>query len=117
MKHPEFASRLYVAWKQCKKAPRNQARLAEALNLTPTIISEYLHGNKLPSAAHGVEIATQLDVSYDWLMTGRGPQRPGGDECPGVSCEGLTRSQVDFIKKLINLFLDENKLDGNKPLV
>lgn len=38
-------------------------------------VSKWLDGNSMPDMAHGSQLAAQINVRFEWLMTGRGPMR------------------------------------------
>ena len=55
----------------------NQTRLANLLGVKSQAISQWLTHDTFPATAHMVLIAEKLNVSLDWLFTGRGNPIPG----------------------------------------
>lgn len=68
-----FAERFTQA---CKKAglESNKAAIGRAFDLSRPAIVSYMDGKSLPSVAKGIEIARKLNVSFEWLMTGKDVQ-------------------------------------------
>lgn len=65
-----FAARLQEA-----KGAISAAELARRSGLTPTSISEYLQGQKLPSAYNLLALADAVKRWPRWLLTGEGPKQ------------------------------------------
>lgn len=57
----------------CKKSGLSQKELAEKLDWDQARLSRVISGNRKVSAGEIAEIATILDVSLDWLVTGSDP--------------------------------------------
>ncbi|CDH46980.1 helix-turn-helix domain-containing protein [Candidatus Contendibacter odensensis] len=75
--HKEFAVRFREACYQARHTiGETQLELARAFEVKSTTIHAWRHGMKLPSATTAQRIANGLNVSFDWLMTGRGDMRP-----------------------------------------
>ena len=69
----QFGHRLKVAIERRGWAELSQARLGEKLGrVSGTTVNNWLNGYKLPSTETAVELAKILNVSLDWLLTGRG---------------------------------------------
>ena len=45
-----------------------QCELAKAVGISNSMISHYIHGRSLPSAAVLIKMADYLGVSIDWLL-------------------------------------------------
>jgi transcriptional regulator with XRE-family HTH domain len=55
-----------------------QAELARRLGVNRSAVTQWEHaGGTTPSVAHLSRIATEANVCFEWLATGRGPCRPG----------------------------------------
>lgn len=74
-KHHEFALRFREACAHAN-APTTLTDLGRFFGVAPPTVHDWRHGIKLPSARTMAKIANKLDVSYDWLATGRGDQDP-----------------------------------------
>jgi transcriptional regulator with XRE-family HTH domain len=75
----DFARRLHEALDGLRVDTRLAERkryLARILGVTERQIGNYFAGKKLPDPERWTLLATQLGVSLDWLLTGRGPKRP-----------------------------------------
>ena len=57
----------------CKASGRSQKALAEKLGWDQARLSRVIGGSRKVSAGEIAEIATILDVSLDWLVTGSDP--------------------------------------------
>src|SRR5256885_1116423 len=62
--------------------------------------SKWLAGDGMPDMGHASDLAVQLEVSFEWLMTGRGPMRLGpallaGDEKGKYKEHGATALSKD----------------------
>lgn len=85
----------------------NQGEFARILNCSPTFISEIVRNIKKPGADFLYRIATQFDVSLDWLICGKATN----------SVAGMIDSKINLNRlKLITLrvSLAENFGEGNK---
>ena len=69
MKHPDFASRFNEAV-QRSGVKDTQEALAKLLGVSSVMIWSYRNGEKLPRMDTATRIATKLNVSVDWLLTG-----------------------------------------------
>ena len=73
--HKEFALRFRAA---CARAgaPTTIKGLGAFFMVAAPTVHDWRHGEKLPSSEKLAEIAKKLQVSYDWLVTGRGDDEP-----------------------------------------
>lgn len=53
-------------------------KMAEALNTSPTTLNEYLKG-RIPPSDFVVRICEQLNISFEWILTGKGGKQVGND--------------------------------------
>ena len=65
-----FAQRLTLALTR-RYPGQTQHRIAQQLGVSDALVSQWLAGKKLPSIKKMVDLATALEVSIDWLATGR----------------------------------------------
>lgn len=70
-----FADRFALAVKE-SYPHANQREIGRRLGVSNVTVSQWLAGNKLPSAARMVELAEKLGVGHEWLATGRGEMHP-----------------------------------------
>lgn len=79
----DFAKRLHMAL-DAKRVERRLAErkryVARILGVTERQVANYFLGAKLPDPERWTELATAVDVSVDWLMTGRGLMSPLTDD-------------------------------------
>ena len=66
---------------------RNQVELGKIFGIGRSAINDWRHGRKLPAAKTAIRMAKILNVSFDWLMTGR------GDESPIPAADSLKTAQ------------------------
>lgn len=83
MAHQQFALRFKKACRMDPRAPKSQGGLGKYIGVSPPMIHAWRHGYKLPSTDTGIKIAVKLGVSFEWLMTGRGPEKPATDKTEG----------------------------------
>jgi len=57
-----------LRYKQQNHHPMTQHTLAEKTGMHYTLISKYIRGKRMPSAAHAVQIAEALGVDIGWLL-------------------------------------------------
>lgn len=77
-----FSKRLNEVCDDMRIPPKGQARqttLAKIFDVTQKGARKWLEAEGYCSIATGKRIATWAGVSFDWLMTGQGEKRPGGD--------------------------------------
>lgn len=58
------------------KGKNRQAIIAQMFGVTQKGARKWLEGESLPELSRGVIIARKFNISYEWLMTGRGPKNP-----------------------------------------
>jgi transcriptional regulator with XRE-family HTH domain len=56
---------------------RRQVDVGKLFHLGQSAITKWKTGKDLPSLPRSIEIAKRYGVNVEWLMTGRGPMRPG----------------------------------------
>ena len=101
MKYEGFGERLRLA---CEAAgvPATQPVLARLFGVSTTIIWHYLNGEKLPSMAKAVLIATKLGVCVEWLLTGRGPMHPPPSPGDVLDISRLPPTTKSHLKALVD---------------
>ena len=88
-----FANRLKLALDAngvTTKPPERKRYLAELAGVSERQAGNYLNGEKLPTSEGIIELAGKLNVSHEWLATGRGSMHP----------PGLTDQQAEFLSRL-----------------
>ncbi|MFY2762463.1 helix-turn-helix domain-containing protein [Arenimonas sp. MALMAid1274] len=88
-----------------KDAKLSQAGLAETLGLDRSAVAQWERNTpSSPTVGHLIAIARVTGVAFEWLATGRGPRRIGGDgeQPPAIvmdyvaQCESEERLLVAF---------------------
>jgi len=69
--HVEFAARLRLAVEK-SGISGNQNKIGSMFDVTGAFYGQMLRGFKCPGTETGVKMAIKLNVSFEWLMTGRG---------------------------------------------
>lgn len=69
-----FGKRFKKLMDEYPKPPPNQKVWGKELGVTQQSVSDYRNGKQIPSVTQGIAIAEFFDVSFEWLMTGRGAQ-------------------------------------------
>lgn len=77
--HKVFAKRLKDL---CREAdiPLTQAGIAKLFETSGASASYYLNGLRLPSMDRARSVAGKLNCCVEYLLTGRGPMRPGPEQ-------------------------------------
>jgi transcriptional regulator with XRE-family HTH domain len=77
----EFAKRLLALCKNHWNTDKpKQTDLAKAFGVSQATISEWMNGAKMPGLEKLIEICLVLDVSIEYLGTGRGSIKPISDK-------------------------------------
>ena len=71
-KHQKFSSRINKAIEEKGLKNVTQKELGKLFGVSGTMAWNYKNGEKLPSMETAINIAKSLDISLEWLMTGRG---------------------------------------------
>ena len=82
MKYAAFAARFREACEDAKVLV-TQESLGKVFGVSGTMAWYYLNGEKLPSMDKAIQMAGKLGVCVEWLLTGKGPKHPVGDEASG----------------------------------
>lgn len=69
--YTEFASRLKAAVEKAKLSG-NQNQIGGQFGITGAFYGQMLKGRKLPGMDTAIDMAIRLNVSIEWLLTGRG---------------------------------------------
>lgn len=106
-KHADFGQRLTRALNEKGLSPDTTSRSALAKRWgvkSASFVSDILNGHKLPKMDTARRIAVDLDVATEWLLTGRGEPRIGGEESlfDGLPPDVVARykASIDEDKKL-----------------
>ena len=70
-----FSERFRQALSASRYADYSNEKFGGVLGVTKQAISQWKRGDAIPGIATAIELAKALDVSIDWLLTGRGPMR------------------------------------------
>lgn len=93
----EFSKRL----KEClaDKWPNlTQKQKAEMLGIKQATLSEWLTAKKMPGLEKLIEISLIMNVTIDWLGTGRGQKHPSKEHV----FDKLTTEQIKSLKNILN---------------
>lgn len=74
--------------------PTTQKSVGKQLGIDQSDLSRYKTGDRLPTLERSITLATELEVSVEWLLTGRGPRKPLQTLPPGIE------ELLDFWDKL-----------------
>lgn len=78
MKYPEFPKRFLALVLEQKTNP-SQAEIGKWLGVSQPTINSWLAGEALPGMNKATDVALKLNCCVEYLLTGRGPKRPGVD--------------------------------------
>lgn len=73
-----FWGRLCDAWQERHKTRATQQAVASQYSMTQQAVGEYVNKGSVPRMAKAIEIARDLRVCVEWLLTGQGPRKPHG---------------------------------------
>lgn len=94
-----FARRFNHALDAAGVPPKGKNRMklvAEMFGVTPKAAQKWTAGDAVPETARGMEIAEKLQISFEWLMTGRGAEKPP----KSLSRDALLLAQIyDLVDK------------------
>lgn len=80
----EFWKRLTNARDEARLS-RDQEAIAKELGVWQSAVTKWKTGKGLPTLSKAIEIANRADVCVEWLLTGRGPRRPGAVDDPKLA--------------------------------
>ncbi len=91
------------------KSGVNQKDIADKIRVHPTELNRWIKGNRAPFFSRLPQISRLVNVNLDWLMTGEGEMRPGGEagsfEKIGTMlygiCEALRKMQREEMPVMI----------------
>jgi hypothetical protein len=92
-----FWQRVKIALKE-KRLPPTQAYIAKRLRIKQPSISDWNKPGGFPEMGRVVEIAVMLDVTVDWLYTGREPMRIHPPDALGQRLWSLWSRLDDAVK-------------------
>lgn len=106
-----FAARLNTALDEARLPPKGEGRqriLGKMFGVSQAAGRKWLEGEAIPTHERLATICKQLDVSPDWLLTGRGPKQLGPSHQVNESADNsyassLTpgeRAWLDLYRKL-----------------
>lgn len=53
--------------------------LVRLFGVSSATVNDWRHGKKCPTMKNALDIAIKLNVCVEWILTGRGPKKPGDD--------------------------------------
>lgn len=83
------------------KGKARQTKLAKLFGVSQKGARKWLEGEGYPSTEKGIEIARWANVSYDWLMTGRGARHIAAELGPHAD------AIIELVKKMPGYRKDE----------
>ena len=95
-----------------KRSALTQAKLAKLLNITRASCGHWESGISTPSVANLSRLAVALDVSFEWLATGRGEMEIGKRMREenlgyGVESDALLQEQQEMHSLFFRLRMDQ----------
>jgi len=97
--HSPFWGRLVLALERAGE-PTSQVHVAKIMGIRPTAVNKWALGEGFPTTPRLALLATRLDVSVEWLLTGRG----------SIEVDGLKDSQLRRMLELWGELTDEQKM-------
>ena len=94
----EFSARINQALKSSDWAYATQKELAEALHVTPSQVSNYLTGQRLPSLQVARTFCDLTGTNLEWLLTGQAPR--GNRDLFQAWAQASDAERASFLLKL-----------------
>ena len=107
----EYAKRFIQALRANQMATLPNQQIGKLLGVSSTSIFHYKNGEKIPSIENAIIQCKKLDVSLEWLMTGRGPMQcsPTENQDTYVSFRKIPSPAIqEIVDDLVNLDLQLN---------
>jgi len=101
----EFSMRIRVAIRESDYHSFAQEKLARMFKVKQNTISTWMSGRSKPEIETGILVCKVLNISLDWLYTGRGPMRPlreAENEYEKLTLR-ILRTRPSYIKIVMNL--------------
>ena len=101
----EFSKRVKVAIRESEYHDWVQEQFAKACNVKQNTVSTWMTGMRKPEVETGIAFCKLLNVSFDWLYTGRGPMRPlreANNEHERLALR-LLRTRPSYLRIVMNL--------------
>ena len=83
-------------------AVKNQTKLADALGITPSAVSDWKNGRRAVPWEKLTQVVEEMGVTWDWLLAGRGEPLALGE----------LREDPNFNRKLSNVLIDKGVTTG-----
>lgn len=113
--HEEFGKRLRGLIGESKYQGESQRKLGRRFEVSGPTVNEWLKGKKMPGIETAIRIALTIDVCVEYLLTGRGPKRPGlpdedGDDGDGTHLDisQLPHGQQVHLRALVHSIQEPN---------
>lgn len=89
----------------------SQAQLARILGISRGACGQWEQGHSLPSVANIIETARLLNVSVEWLATGRGAMeyQDGLREAPADYGKTLSNEELELVSQFRQLSTEQRK--------
>ncbi len=107
--HAEFGKRLDRLIDESSYKGESQRKLGKRFDVSGPTGNEWLKGKKMPGIETAIRVALILDVCVEYLLTGRGPKRPGlpdedGDDGDGTHLDisQLPHGQQVHLRALVH---------------
>ena len=107
--HAEFGKRLDRMIAESNYKGESQRKLGKRFDVSGPTVNEWLKGKKMPGIETAIRVALTLDVCVEYLLTGRGPKRPGlphedGDDGDGTHLDisQLPHGQQVHLRALVH---------------
>lgn len=101
----EFSRRVKVAIRESDYHDWVQEQFAQACNVKQNTVSTWITGLRKPEVETGIILCKLLNISFDWLYTGRGPMRPlreATNEHERLALR-LLRTRPSYLRIVMNL--------------
>jgi transcriptional regulator with XRE-family HTH domain len=111
--HEGFAKRLKEALTDQREEERGGgARLARICGVSSAAAGKWLSGDGLPHMTHAMEMAEELGVCVEWLLTGRGPKKPPGPKTVTLieTIDSLPPDSQVILQKVADSFVKSAQL-------
>lgn len=89
---------------------KGQVYAAKKLSIQQSTVSDYINGKKMPAMDTACELSVALNVSLEWLMTGRGPKQvppPPQDDVLIRKVSMLNEEHRRFVTRLVDSILTD----------
>ncbi|MCH8502892.1 MAG: helix-turn-helix domain-containing protein, partial [Ectothiorhodospiraceae bacterium] len=96
----EFAQRLNEALDDAgfpSKGAGRQVSVGKRFGVSQKAARKWLEGEGIPKTSRLMEIATELRIHFEWLLSGRGPKRTEPEDDKHHSSDAATDSRLEYL--------------------